>query len=144
MSRRLTEIIKFVFTGGVCFLIEYAALIVLKEWLRLPVVAATPIAFLVSVVFNYLLCVKWVFTGAQDGGSGFPGRCGGMGFRGGMRIGESDAEFGKPSGRPAGSLGLRLVPGLEEKSAGDECRGKQQRGKKIQKEQKSLQGSNIA
>ena len=58
MNNRLKEIVKFVFTGGVCFLIEYAALIALKEWLRLPVVAATPIAFLISVVFNYLLCVK--------------------------------------------------------------------------------------
>jgi putative flippase GtrA len=63
----MKEIVKFVFTGGVCFLIEYAALIALKEWLHLPVVAATPIAFLISVVFNYLLCVKWVFDGAAEG-----------------------------------------------------------------------------
>lgn len=67
MSNRVKEIVKFAFTGGVCFLIEYAALIVLKEWLHLPVVAATPIAFLISVVFNYLLCVRWVFDGAKDG-----------------------------------------------------------------------------
>ena len=67
MNNRMKEIVKFVFTGGVCFLIEYAALIVLKEWLHLPVVAATPIAFLISVVFNYLLCVKWVFDGAAEG-----------------------------------------------------------------------------
>ena len=67
MSNRLKEIVKFAFTGGVCFLIEYAALIALKEWLLLPVVAATPIAFLISVVFNYLLCVRWVFDGAKEG-----------------------------------------------------------------------------
>ena len=67
MSNRLKEVIKFSFTGGVCFLIEYAALIVLKEWLHLSAVAATPIAFLISVVFNYLLCVKWVFDGAKEG-----------------------------------------------------------------------------
>ncbi len=67
MKNRLNEVIKFVLTGGVCFLIEYAALIALKEWLHLPVVAATPIAFLISVVFNYLLCVKWVFGGAAEG-----------------------------------------------------------------------------
>ena len=67
MKNRLNEVIKFILTGGVCFLIEYAALIVLKEWLHLPVVAATPIAFLISVVFNYLLCVKWVFSGAKEG-----------------------------------------------------------------------------
>ena len=67
MNNRLKEILKFVLTGGICFLIEYAALIVLKEWLHLPVVAATPIAFLISVVFNYLLCVKWVFSNAKEG-----------------------------------------------------------------------------
>ena len=67
MTDRLKEIIKFAFTGGVCFVIEYDALVLLKEWLRLPVVAATPIAFLISVVFNYLLCVKWVFSGAKEG-----------------------------------------------------------------------------
>nr|MBR4281459.1 GtrA family protein [Clostridia bacterium] len=67
MKNRLNEVMKFVLTGGVCFLIEYAALIALKEWLHLPVVAATPIAFLISVVFNYLLCVKWVFDGAKEG-----------------------------------------------------------------------------
>ena len=67
MNNRLKEIIKFAFTGGVCFLIEYATLVILKEWLHVPVVAATPVAFLVSVVFNYLLCIKWVFDGAQEG-----------------------------------------------------------------------------
>lgn len=67
MKNRLNEVIKFILTGGVCFLIEYAALLALKEWLHLPVVAATPIAFLISVVFNYLLCVRWVFSGAKEG-----------------------------------------------------------------------------
>ena len=66
MKNRLNEVIKFVLTGGVCFLIEYTALIALKEWLHLPIVAATPIAFLISVVFNYLLCVKWVFNSAKE------------------------------------------------------------------------------
>ncbi len=67
MSGRLKEVVKFVFTGGVCFLIEYAALILFKEWLHLPVLAATPLAFLVSVVVNYALCVMWVFDGAKGG-----------------------------------------------------------------------------
>ena len=67
MTDRLKEIIKFAFTGGVCFVIEYAALVLLKEWLHIPVMAATPIAFLISVIFNYLLCVRWVFSGAKEG-----------------------------------------------------------------------------
>ena len=67
MKNRLKEIIKFGFTGGVCFLIEWLALTVMVEWLALDVNLATPLAFLISVVINYLLCVRWVFDGAKDG-----------------------------------------------------------------------------
>ena len=67
MKNRLEEIIKFGFTGGVCFLIEWLALTAMVEWLALDVNLATPLAFLISVVFNYLLCVRWVFSGAQEG-----------------------------------------------------------------------------
>lgn len=67
MNNRLKEILRFILTGGVCTLIEYAALYILKEWLHWGAVAATPIAFLISVVFNYLLCVRWVFPGAKEG-----------------------------------------------------------------------------
>lgn len=67
MNKRIAEVLRFILTGGVCTLIEYAALYMLKEWLHMGAVAATPIAFLVSVVFNYVLCVRWVFSGAKEG-----------------------------------------------------------------------------
>ncbi|MBQ2954070.1 MAG: GtrA family protein [Clostridia bacterium] len=67
MSNRLKEILRFILTGGVCTVIEYAALYVLKAWLGWDVLIATPISFLISVFFNYLLCVKWVFSGAKEG-----------------------------------------------------------------------------
>ena len=67
MKNRLKEIIKFGFTGGVCFLIEWLALTAMVEWLALDVNLATPLAFLISVVINYLLCVRWVFDGAKNG-----------------------------------------------------------------------------
>lgn len=67
MNKRIKEILKFGLTGCVCFLIEYAALLLFKEALHMPVMAATPIAFLISVFFNYLLCVRWVFDGAKEG-----------------------------------------------------------------------------
>ncbi len=66
---RLDEVIRFVVTGGVCFLIEQAVLSLLKELFQLDVNYGTPIAFLVSVVANYLLCVKWVFPNADGSGS---------------------------------------------------------------------------
>lgn len=67
MNNGLKEIIRFILTGGVCTVIEYAALYVLKEWLHVGAVAATPVAFLISVAVNYILCVKWVFPDAQEG-----------------------------------------------------------------------------
>lgn len=67
MNNRLKEILRFILTGGVCTLIEYAVLYILKEWLHWGAVAATPVAFLVSVVFNYILCVRFVFAGAKEG-----------------------------------------------------------------------------
>ena len=34
MNNRLKEILRFILTGGVCTLIEYAALYLLKEWMH--------------------------------------------------------------------------------------------------------------
>ncbi len=67
-KRRLGEVIRFVATGGVCFLIEQAVLSLLKELFQLDVNYGTPVAFLVSVIANYLLCVKWVFPNADGSG----------------------------------------------------------------------------
>ena len=68
MNSRLKEILKFAVTGGVCFLIELAALIALRDGAGLDTLAATPIAFLISVAVNYLICIRWVFPGAADSG----------------------------------------------------------------------------
>lgn len=67
---QLAEIFRFAFTGGACFVLEFLCLTLMVECLHLPVLIATPIAFLISVAANYVICVKWVFTGAQDGGAG--------------------------------------------------------------------------
>ena len=69
MSNRLKELIRFAFTGGVCFVVEFLCLTLLVELVHIPVLIATAIAFLISVAVNYALCVKWVFVGAKDGGA---------------------------------------------------------------------------
>ena len=68
MNGRAKEIIRFAVTGGLCFLIELGALIALRDGAGLDTLAATPIAFLISVAVNYLICVRWVFPGAADSG----------------------------------------------------------------------------
>ena len=67
---KLAEVIRFVITGAVCFAVEFVLLVLMKELLHLDTLIATPIAFIGSVVVNYLMCVKWVFQGANGGGAG--------------------------------------------------------------------------
>ena len=79
MGRRMKEVVRFAVTGGVCFLIEIAALRLFRDVIGLEklnsgnanygTVLAAAIAFLISVVFNYLLCVRWVFEGAGEQGN---------------------------------------------------------------------------
>ncbi len=66
---QLAEIFRFVFTGGFCFVVEFVCLTLMVELLHVPVLIATAIAFLISVAVNYVMCVKWVFPGAKDGGA---------------------------------------------------------------------------
>ena len=68
-KKKLTEIIRFAISGGVCFLIEFALLVLLRDTCGLDTLVATPIAFTVSVVVNYLFCVKWVFPDAGKQGN---------------------------------------------------------------------------
>ena len=67
---RAAEIIRFALTGGVCFVVELAVLILLKGKFGVDTLIATPIAFLISVILNYLLCVVWVFRGTKNQGAG--------------------------------------------------------------------------
>ncbi len=67
---RAAEVIRFALTGGVCFLVELAVLVLLKGRFGVDTLIATPIAFLISVILNYLLCVIWVFRGAKNKGAG--------------------------------------------------------------------------
>ena len=67
---RAAEVIRFVLTGGVCFLVELGVLILLKGVLGMDTLIATPLAFLVSVILNYFLCVVWVFKGTKNQGAG--------------------------------------------------------------------------
>ena len=62
--------IRFALTGGICFLVELAVLILLRGGLGIDTLIATPIAFLVSVILNYLMCVAWVFRSADNRGTG--------------------------------------------------------------------------
>lgn len=55
------QIFKFGIVGGIAFLIDYAVLFCCKEFLNLSVLISAAIAFTVSVIYNYIASIKWVF-----------------------------------------------------------------------------------
>ncbi|MBR3116683.1 MAG: GtrA family protein [Bacilli bacterium] len=55
------QIFKFLFVGGLAFIIDYAILIICKEVFHLDVLLSAAIAFTISVIANYILSVTWVF-----------------------------------------------------------------------------------
>ncbi|MBQ4495322.1 MAG: GtrA family protein [Selenomonadaceae bacterium] len=62
---RMLEIVRFCFVGGVSFLMDYGLLFVLTEFVGLYYLYSSAISFSVTVVFNYWLCVIYVFKGAK-------------------------------------------------------------------------------
>ena len=60
-NKLFAQIMKFGIVGGIAFIIDYGVLIFCHEILKIPVLISTTIAFVISVIFNYILSVKWVF-----------------------------------------------------------------------------------
>lgn len=67
-NARVREALRFLITGGVCFLLDYAVMLACKEWLHFNYLIAAGTGFLASVALNYVLCLKWVFEGASGAG----------------------------------------------------------------------------
>ena len=65
-GKRIWEVLRFAVAGVAGFAVELLVLILLKEKLGIDTLIATPIAFLLSVIVNYVICVFWVFDGARD------------------------------------------------------------------------------
>ena len=60
-EKLLIQIFKFGIVGGIAFVIDYVSLIVCKEVFHLNTLLAAAIAFIISVIYNYIASVKWVF-----------------------------------------------------------------------------------
>ncbi len=66
MKKLIYQIVKFGGVGVLCFIIDFAVLRLLHEVVLLDVLVASALAFTVSVIANYILSVRFVFTVAQD------------------------------------------------------------------------------
>ena len=60
-SKLFKQILKFLIVGGLAFVVDYVILIFSKEILKLPILVSSGLAFSLSVIFNYILSIKWVF-----------------------------------------------------------------------------------
>ena len=64
---RFWEVFRFLAVGGGCFLLEYGLLFSLTEYGGLNPLVSAPIAFTISLVVNYILCVYVVFHVKHQG-----------------------------------------------------------------------------
>ena len=60
-NKLVQQILKFGVVGGTAFLIDYGIFTILSQFLSVHYLIASIISFSVSVVYNYILSIKWVF-----------------------------------------------------------------------------------
>ena len=60
-EKLLIQIFKFGIVGGIAVVIDYVSVIVCKEVFHLNTLLAAAIAFTISIIYNYIASVKWVF-----------------------------------------------------------------------------------
>ena len=61
MKKLFNQLIKFGLVGGIAFIIDYGIMVFLTEVFKVPSLISAAISFTVSVIFNYIASVKWVF-----------------------------------------------------------------------------------
>ena len=65
MNERFLELVRFCFVGGLSLIVDCAVLFGLTEFFNVHYLYSAGISFTVSVIFNYWLCVKYVFKNAK-------------------------------------------------------------------------------
>lgn len=61
MKKIINQLFKFGIVGGIAFVIDYGLLYLLTEKIGIYYLVSSLISFSVSVVFNYIASVLWVF-----------------------------------------------------------------------------------
>ena len=61
MRKLMEQIVRFGIVGVIAFVIDYTVLLVLTEVCNIHYLVSSAVAFLVSVIFNYILSITFVF-----------------------------------------------------------------------------------
>ncbi len=60
-EKLLVQIFKFAIVGGVATIIDFAFLYFFREFCHFPVLVSNTLSFCISVIYNYIASVNWVF-----------------------------------------------------------------------------------
>ena len=57
----MKKIIRFIVVGGIATIIDFVCLYIFKEFLNFNVILANTLSFTISVIYNYIASIKYVF-----------------------------------------------------------------------------------
>ena len=66
MKKLIAQFMKFGIVGVIAFLIDYGLMVALTEFFGVPYLITNTISFTVSVVFNYVASMRYVFERRDD------------------------------------------------------------------------------
>lgn len=61
MNELVNKIIRFSIVGGIATIIDFVCLYIFKEFLNFNVILANTLSFIISVTYNYIASITWVF-----------------------------------------------------------------------------------
>lgn len=64
-SLQYLEMMRFIIVGAITFVVDYGLLYICTEYIGLYYMYSTAIAFIAAVIFNYWLCVIYVFVNVR-------------------------------------------------------------------------------
>lgn len=70
MKKLMGQILRFGIVGGSAFVIDYGIMVFLTEMFGVNYLFSSGISFCVSVLYNYLLSVYWVFDVSKERNKG--------------------------------------------------------------------------